>query len=624
MKKIKSLNLFCALYLLSAMLITAIFVSCDDGSGSDGDSENTRIASFLDTPQRQKTYSEFSALLKKAGMYDLLNSKDAMFTCFIPSNQAIQEFYQKNNTSLEEMSDSEITYLVNSHIISYKEPFLSTSFPLAPIPASNLNKEQIEVLKNKDGDFIVNDLAKILAQDFLMENGVIHTIDKVLKAYNSSVDKTLKELPEFSIFYEALKKTGMIDSLYLTENQNYVYKGKLADQKLSGNGELMETPSVCKYGYTVFMESNQTLAKENINSIEELITYAENIYYDLFPLPEQDAERIKSDYTNRKNGLNRFVSYHMMDRMLDINEFINPLWVNHFTENTIIREYIEMMMPNSMIEIQSGNLINKSEGSIEGDKDIKIEKRIANSENVIFHEITNLLTYDNVEATVLNKRLRIDVASIVTEFATNKYRGDRGTGYPYLIIPPNYFGARSKMSFFETTQFQYIGNKSWFNMYGDEFLFVGKYDFHLTTPPIPAGEWEVRLGYTANRLRGMAQIFLDGEPCGIPVDFRLLGPGPEINWRNDSETEDDGENNDKIMRNNGYLKGPSSIINASNGISLRNISYSLRKIIGNHKISESRPVILRIKSVLDDTNQEFMIDYLEFVPVHYLENEKRD
>ena len=594
--------------------------ACNDNVDSDFITvESIQISSFLEA--NPDMYSEFTMLIKDIGMYDLLNAY-GVYTCFIPSNNALKVYYEQKEVSYEQLTDSMKRDIVQNHIISGRigtEPIEAINFPIGSISTPNMNEYFLRIGTTGGNRFTINNKSNIIILDQKVHNGIIHTIDTVLEAPTFEVNEALEPLTDYSIFYEALTKTGLIDSLYLTDNPNYKYPGKLIDEKGSGSGTLMETPAFCKYGYTIFMESNQVFADAEIYNIADLVKYAEDVYYKLFPLTTGTDEtiRIQEDFTDRNNALNRFVSYHIMTRMLDKNEFIKLDWDGYFSPNTIIREYMEMMMPNSLVEVQTGNIINKSMYPTDDEKEIKIIDNIVDVGNAYFLEINNILTYKNVESNVLNKRIRMDVSSLFDEMATNKLRGDF-TGY---IVPPNFF---KDLVYSEGTQCQYIGQSNWGNMQGDEFLFAKKYDFTVKTPPLPAGRWEFRIAYTANSKRGVAQMFLDGQPCGIPLDMRILANNPKIGWVEDSSTSDNGIENDKMMRNRGYMKGPSTVLMKSNSQPLRQNSQSLRRIVVTKDLSTAAPHYLRIKSVQDDTKSEFHFDFMEFVPSSYLENEGRD
>ncbi|MDR0427001.1 MAG: fasciclin domain-containing protein [Dysgonamonadaceae bacterium] len=626
------------LSLCFAMLLG--FNACqDDVDGDIVTFESIQVGTFLENDPDQ--YSEFVSLLKSVDMFDLLNTY-GVYTCFVPTNEAVRSYYAANGLSFEQLNDSIRRHIIENHLVSGKigtKPIKSIDFPIGSLSSANMNNQFLRIGTRGGSIFLVNDTAKIVNRDQEVHNGVIHTIDRVLETPSAEINDQMQSLTDFSLFYQAMSLTAMIDSLYLIENNFYSYQGRIKDIKGSSqygpHGGFMETPPFCNYGYTVFMESDETLARAGITTLDELIKYSEDIYYKLFPLKgnTEEQSRIKADYTDRNNALNRFISYHIMDRKMDVNDFINPKWEKCFVDGTIVRDYYEMMMPNSLIEVQSRNVINKNMYDTNTNdpeqeaREIKITKNIKDLLNVSLLEINNMLTYDGVENNVLNKRLRMDMTNMIPELSTNKLRGANEAGeFPYMALTNEFFAGnpRSRITCTKETQFQHIGSDTYWNLYSDEFLFCGKYDFTITTPPIPPGRWEVRMSYTANSVRGVAQMFLNGKPVGIPLDMRVTGANPAIGWVADRETDDNGVENDKMMRNRGYMKGVTSILQASSKTVVRTSSQVIRRIISIEEVTEAQPFTLRFKSVEDRQDREFMIDYFEFVPTSYLEIEKRD
>ena len=98
---------------------------------------------------------------------------------------------------------------------------------------------------------------------------------------------------------------------------------------------------------------------------------------------------------------------------------------------------------------------------------------------------------------------------------------------------------------------------------GDEFIANGQYDFEYRLPPVPKGAYELRIGYSATTPRSITQFYVNGQICGIPVDLRIPADDARIGWIADSLTNDGGLENDKTMRNHGYMKGPLAIANYS-------------------------------------------------------------
>ena len=153
------------------------------------------------------------------------------------------------------------------------------------------------------------------------------------------------------------------------------------------------------------------------------------------------------------------------------------------------------------------------------------------------------------------------------------------------------------------------------------------------TPPIPAGTYEVRFGYQPTPGRGVAQLGFDGLPCGIPLDLRIAADDKSnlIGWVKPSDSNLDdpyGYENDKMMRNRGYMKGPSNYkcyINMSgwgyNTDVARVNAHVLRRILGIYTFDKPGTHIFSVKSVFAG---QFMFDYLEFVPTSLLSTEGVD
>ena len=67
----------------------------------------------------------------------------------------------------------------------------------------------------------------------------------------------------------------------------------------------------------------------------------------------------------------------------------------------------------------------------------------------------------------------------------------------------------------------------------DNMNFAGEYDVMLRLPAVPAGQYEIRLGYVANGLMGIAQIYFGQnseymQPTGIPLNLGWGGGMPKV------------------------------------------------------------------------------------------------
>jgi hypothetical protein len=153
----------------------------------------------------------------------------------------------------------------------------------------------------------------------------------------------------------------------------------------------------------------------------------------------------------------------------------------------------------------------------------------------------------------------------------------------------------------------------WCSFQGDELMGLGSYDITIRMLPIPPGTYEFRYGYSVYWKRGITQIYIDGKPIGIPLDLVIYADNPKIGWLLDISTEDNGVENDKMMRNRGYMKGPTTF-GSSPDKNARNDNVSLRRIVGTFTFTKYEPHYLRLKSVVDDNTKQLDIDFLEFVP----------
>jgi hypothetical protein len=419
------------------------------------------------------------------------------------------------------------------------------------------------------------------------------------------------------LFSEALYLTKLADSLRLVKDYDYVQHRVNTRLSTADLGSNWITPPFLKFGYTVFVESDSLYQVNGISNIDDLKKYAAGVYDKMYP-----GDKNITDVTDRKNSLNRFISYHIMDRMQAENDFFPPTIVRYFIPGLEMREYMEMMCPNTLLEVSKSPkgalLINKHKN---GDAIRIITPNIA-TENGLVHEIDKILVYDEtVENDVLNKIMRMDAGSMLPELATNKIRQ---MDYCMFLLPQGYV---RNLIFSEETEVFYKINSAWANIGGDEIILGGKYDFTLRIPPIPAGTYEIRFRYNStgvgSQQRSVAQLYLDGKICGIPLDLRIDASEPKIGWIADSNTDDQGLENDKMMRNRGYMKDINTTLIGSFSTIARNSSGSIRKILVTKTFTKTEPHFLRVKSV-EERIAEFQLDYLEFIPIYLIATEGKD
>ena len=123
------------------------------------------------------------------------------------------------------------------------------------------------------------------------------------------------------------------------------------------------------------------------------------------------------------------------------------------------------------------------------------------------------------------------------------------------------------------------------------------------------------ISFESNRIDGFIQTYIDGKVTGIPIDGSNFEE-EEIGYVPDEETEDNGVENDKQMRNRGWMKAPDSyLVFQYNGyVPARNSKGFLRRILVT-KYLDSEEHWLRVKCLSD---LPFCLDYIEIVPMNII------
>lgn len=568
------------------------------------------IYSFL---KKDTAYSEYVKIVDKAGLRGMLSAY-GNYTCLAPTNAAFRKYYKSFGArfSMDSLSQVDLEYLAKTHIITNQ--YLISELQDGVISSPNMNLRFIEIKFKTDEvnntlKIMLNDSSQIISRDNKVYNGIVQGINCILKPSTAQLPDLIGHNTNLSIFSEAIALTHLDDSLSLVRDESYVPFDGFKDEY---DSYAIPSPAQRKYGYTVLIEDNNTFKANGINNIDDLIKRA-NIEY-------PSGKGYENDYTNRNNSLNQFISYHMIEKAIYLNKF---LYTSHATKNMPVYEFLESMLPNRIMKVTNisttggGKLVvNPNSSQTVGIKDAGGATTI----NGVYHLIDNLLIYSNsVEQMLQNTRIRFDFANLLPELVNNNLRGTNSLGFndgDRYGIPQGYF---KYMKATKDTRMIYLAGEdknSWTSYQGDEVMGLGAYDVTFRLLPVPPGTYELRQGYSANGLRSITQIYVDGKPIGIPLDLRISADDPRIGYVIDKETTDNGFENDKMMRNRGYMKAPTSfnVYLSSTPITARENKSALRRIIGTFTFTDYSPHYIRLKSVINNTKAQLDLDFLEFVP----------
>lgn len=605
MKKIQySISVFMLLLFSTIFMPSCVDDDIDEGAFYTFVGET--VASYCGN---RANFSVFNQIIEDSETFSLLSCY-GHFTCFIPTDSAFQEYFKARDITYNDLTKEEKLQMVYNHVIKSEYTNYETeSFQEGSLPEPSMSDRFINIsfagFNEGNQTILVNQEVPILYKDIKVHNGIIHVVGNIVDPSNAYLPGLMQDKAYFNLFSEALERTGLCDSVMKVYDLTYQ---KPADETVIG-GTTFKYPEMKKYGYTIFAETDETFKKAGIESLDQLVEYATRYY----------GNEDKDNFESRNNALNKFVSYHILERQMSTSDFLySGAATSPDAENEKF-EYYETMLQYRLIEIKSGNRLNtQKDGTHVSIIDFQSN---LNGLNGYVHALNEILVYDKevMENDVLNKRIRFDCHAIPPQLTNNNIRWKTMT--TLYTFPPDYCG--DHFSFTDDTKLKCWASESWTNYQADEMVMTGWYDFTLRMHPVPPGTYEIRLGYRAETWRGVAQLFIDNEIVGIPVDLRIVGTDPRVGWVDDAQTMDDGIENDKMMRNRGYMKAPTSIYSLNGPKTLRQDNMSLRIIIGTFTFQDYAPHYFRAKNV-EAENLEFHFDYLEYVPVSYIDQEGRD
>lgn len=623
-------RLYNRILLCCSLTLFACLAACTDDDLPDNFYSSTRLTAAGVIAQDDARFSQFRSILERADYFTLLSTYGE-YTLFAPTNDAVQKFLTANGySSVDELPLEQCDTIARTHIIK-KGAYFTTDVSDGALPEMNMNDRYIvlssdsDVTNNNALIFYVNKSAKIIQRDDSVTNGVVHVIDNVLAASNLFLPDLIEEDPQLTIFSQALRLTGMADSISRYLDMTYSCEDDSVTDGVrvfyGGYWQYAYFPEKRYYKYTAFCEPDDVYRANGIEDIEDLKAYAKRIYDETYPT---DAGLYDDDYKHRKNPLNRFVSYHLINRLGNYNDWCSSGEIK--SQCCVLsaadpEDFYETMAPGTIMRFCSpahGLFINRKglarKVTVEGVKVLSPSESGMTDQsalNGVYHYVDNILAYTKeVRDVVLNCRIRIDGTTMSPDFMNAGARGHFGEDY--LTGFKNDFITDWKLSD-ETFIGVHSNELGWHSYEGNAVCITGIYDVSMKLPPVPSGTYEIRMGYTVGTERGVVQVYLNNEPCGIPIDLREYGPNTNIGWIADTDDDEENTANDKAMRNRGYMKAMDSYRSAGGNV-FRDNTENLRRILTTQYLREDETYWLRFRQVLEDPNCYLSFDYLELCP----------
>lgn len=639
---------------LVAMLLAALTLGSLQSCSDEPSSENyytftgEMISDYLDN--RPERFSKFVEILHRSGLYGRVATYGT-YTCFAPTNEAVDRYLAARGlSSVDGLTQADCDTISWSHILA--KTFFTTDLSEGRIPEDDMNGRPVifscdsDAVDAGNASYYINS-SKIVVRDDSVENGVVHTLDGVLTPPKTLLPEMIADDQAISLFTEALQVTGLSDSLYAFEDETYtidpdsVFVGQPFHR--SGDTWTMYYPEKREKGFTAFAEPNSVYAAAGIFTLADLKAYAKQVYDAIYP---EDAGLYDDDPTNRKNPLNRFISYHLIPYYGAINDFtISDSGIDYKTTCAMTNlidctDWYTTLMPATIMKMSSpseGLFINrKGLGSnfvVRGARVMPFsEMKTVHDQvlsdagkpaqelkqqmalNGIYHYIDEILTYNTqTRDVVFNDRIRWNVVTMSTEFLNARGRGNTD---PYHLLGLkvvdgwDFHGVNPTLTLRE--------RRVWNATACDAVDFIGQFDISFRLPPVPANTYEIRFAYGSGVDRGVVQIYFGEkgnlQPMGLPIDFRIFGGDPSIGWIADDESNPEANRAiDKAMHNRGFMKDMDSWKQGGSN-NLRDNSGKLRKVLTTQTLDPNKEYWLRIKLVIDNPQAELPINYFEFCP----------
>ena len=635
---------------LVGIALCATTVACvdDDDDVPENYYSSTKITAAEFLERRPADFSQFVGILKRTPYFSMLSTYGTYstagllrYTVFAPNNEGINNYLQAHGySSIDEIPTELCDTIARTHIIKKGAFFTTDIGGDGALP--ELNMDDRYIVLSSDSDVVngnklrifVNKTAQMVEYDDSVTNGVVHVLNNTVSA-NSSVRMFLPDKiaadSSLTIFTQALQLTGMADSLMKDIDLSYscsvdsVETGTM-ERCTSGGQQYTRTYWVGKryFRYTAFVEPDSVYHKAGIRNIDDLKAYAKRVYDMTYP---EDAGLYDDDFKNRKNPLNRFVSYHLLNRIGQYNSWVPSGEIRKClnTYDIDAEEYYESMCPGTIMRFagnSEGLFINRRGvgNRSERGKFIKGVKVLSpsesgstdqNAQNGVYHYLDDILAYTTeVRDEVLNRRIRIDATVLSPDFMNCNGRGRFGedilTGFKNKYITDwtcsdeTFVGVHSDVLY-------------WWSYQANAVCVSGKFDVAFKLPPVPSGTYEIRLGYTSGDERGVVQAYLNNEPCGIPIDLRVYGGDPNIGAIADTGDSEEDMANDKAMHNRGYMKGPDSWRPGAGDDSMRKLG-PLRRVLTTATLDSNKKYYLRMRQVLKEDDKYWSFDYIELCP----------
>ena len=460
------------LCVVSAMQIAVVSCSDDPGVENYYTQSKEYASSYL---QNREQYSEYLKILDRArGEYNLrlvdMLGTYGSYTVFAPTNEAVAKYLaERGLSSVDELSVADCDTIALNSII--ETAYFTTDINEGPYPKSNMLEHILSVKSFTEWDaqkqdsvltMYINQASLVIHADDSVANGVVHTVSTIVGSPNDLIGAVILQDSICSLYAKAFQVTGIMDTLqdhYVDDTYGWANDKDRIDSCTWTNDKMLVItadgneydnvayPAKRYFNYTVFLCPDSILEqKYGIKTLDDLRSKAHQLYDAVYP---EDAGI--TDETDRRNALNRFISYHVLDRYGDYYSLTcmnnDQLQYEFNRMKYDICDWYGTLMPHSIMKLsfpsgtQPGLYVNRRGVRHHADerggyyRGAKVSRpqdytKVNTALNGIYHHIDDIVAYDfNMQEIVMNDCIRMDCTTLSPDFMTKLTDGDVARGH---------------------------------------------------------------------------------------------------------------------------------------------------------------------------------------------------
>lgn len=295
-----------SIYIL--VLAALSLVSCNDPFMNQlfvtTSEDETTITNAAYLEGRSEEFSLWIDLLHYADLYNALNDASTKTTVFAPNNEAMTKFMKlKNITSFDQLGVKYAREVVMAHILrntTLTESSFIVYVNAGSIPIRNVfgtyltttygylnnDVDDVELPSIHSQDTLtvyLNNQASVLERANVTANGMVYVLGGVIRPLSETLVQKMKDYGEYTLFVEAIEKTGWDSLLQVTADTTYALDGSF---------------SVNSVNFTCFAVPDSIF---ELNGIQTLADLKSNL-------------GAGDNLTDSTNALNQYIGYHILDR----------------------------------------------------------------------------------------------------------------------------------------------------------------------------------------------------------------------------------------------------------------------------------------------------------------------